>query len=155
MLNELKYLECCIDETLRKYPVIPVIVRIATKDYKIEDSHLVIPQGTSVLIPALGFHRDPEIYDNPLEFRPERFLNSSNGNGKTKGSFHLSFGDGPRNCNAAKLGKVIIKICLMQIFSKFKLEFSNPSIADKELKLHPNQVFMTPIETFDIRLTVR
>lgn len=51
------------------------------------------------MIPVLGFHRDPEIYDNPMEFRPERFLNSAHGgNEDVKGLFYLPFGDGPRNC---------------------------------------------------------
>lgn len=105
MLGDLKYLECCVDETLRKYPIVPVHFRIATKDYKIADSDLVIPQGTSVIIPVLGFHRDPEIYENPMEFKPERFLNSPHGNGKSEGLFYTPFGEGPRSCIGMRLGK--------------------------------------------------
>lgn len=98
VLGDLKYAECCIDETLRKYPIVPFHFRTASNDYKIADSDLVIPKGSAVMIPALGFQRDPEIYDNPMEFKPERFLNSSNGGGKIKGVFYTPFGDGPRNC---------------------------------------------------------
>lgn len=98
MLSEMKYLESCIDETLRKYPIVPVHFREATRDYKVADSDLVIPKGTSVFIPVLGFQRDPDIYDNPLEFKPERFLESSHGGGKVNGLFYTPFGDGPRNC---------------------------------------------------------
>lgn len=97
-LGDMKYLECCIDETLRKYPIVPLHLRTATREYKIEDSNLVIPKGSTVFIPVLGFHRDPEIYDEPMEFRPERFLTSSNGGGKADGIFYVPFGDGPRNC---------------------------------------------------------
>lgn len=98
MMSEMKYLECCVDETLRKYPIFPIHFRTATRDYKIANSDLVIPKDTAIFIPSFGFHRDPEIYDNPLEFRPDRFLNSPNGGGKVKGVFYTPFGDGPRNC---------------------------------------------------------
>lgn len=98
MLGEMKYLESCIDETLRKYPIVPVHFREATKDYKVANSDLMIPKGTSVFIPVLGFHRDPEIYDDPMDFKPERFFDSSHGNGKVKGVFYTPFGTGPRNC---------------------------------------------------------
>ncbi|MGL5405352.1 MAG: cytochrome P450 [Propionibacteriaceae bacterium] len=94
MLSDLKYLECCVDETLRKYPIVPVLFRTATKDYKVADSDLTIPKDTSIIIPILGFHRDPKIFENPMEFKPERFENSSNGNGNSKGIFYSPFGDG-------------------------------------------------------------
>lgn len=92
MLSELKYLECCIDEALRKYPIVPVHFRTAARDYKLADSDLIVPKGTSVMIPVMGFQRDPEIYENPLQFKPERFLNSSNGSGTSKGLFYTPFG---------------------------------------------------------------
>lgn len=106
LLEDLKYLECCIDETLRKYPSVPTHFRKATRDYKITNTELVIPKDTAVFIPVLGFHRDPEIYDNPLEFRPERFINSSDGGGKSNGVFYFPFGEGPRKCVSSTLQKI-------------------------------------------------
>lgn len=102
MMNELKYLECCIYETLRKYPTLPIHIRTVTQDYKVPDSKIVIPKGTSITIPVLGFHRDPDIYENPMEFKPERFLDSPNGGGKISGLFYTPFGDGPRSCIGAR-----------------------------------------------------
>lgn len=98
LMGDLKYLECCVDETLRKYPIVPVHFRTATRDYKISNSDLVIPKDTGIIIPVLGFHRDPDIYDDPMEFKPERFIDSPHGGGKVKGLFYTPFGDGPRNC---------------------------------------------------------
>lgn len=91
-LSELKYLECCIDEALRKYPIVPVHFRTATREYKLSDSDLVVPKGASIMIPVMGFQRDPQIYENPMQFKPERFLNSSTGNGNSKGLFYTPFG---------------------------------------------------------------
>jgi cytochrome P450 family 6 len=97
LLAEMKYLDCCVDETLRKYPIIPVLFRLNTKDYKIPGSDVIVEKGTPVFIPIIGMQRDPEIYENPMQFKPERFLNSSTGNAKiSAGIVYAPFGDGPR-----------------------------------------------------------
>jgi cytochrome P450 family 6 len=88
-LHEMKYLECCIDETLRKYPFAPTLFRKCKEDYKISGTDAVIPKNTTIFISALAQHRDPSIYDDPMEFTPERFLNSTTGGGKAKGLFYL------------------------------------------------------------------
>ena len=95
-LAQMKYVDCCIDEALRKYPIISFLFRCATQDYKIPITNEKKKKGKNVFLPILGIQRDPEIYENPLEFKPERFLDSSNGNGNSKGLFYLPFGDGPR-----------------------------------------------------------
>lgn len=117
MMSEMKYLEACIDETLRKYPIVPVHFRTATREYKLADSDLVVPKDTAVMIPVLGFHRDPEIYEEPMKFKPERFLDSPNGGGKVEGLFYTPFGDGPRNCIGMRMGKLTTKIGLAIIMS--------------------------------------
>jgi cytochrome P450 family 6 len=154
-LHELKYLECCIDETLRKYPIVPLLMRECTEDYKIPDSDLVIPKGMGLMIPVLGFHRDPEIFENPMAFKPERFLNSPNGEGKAKGLFYLPFGDGPRNCIGMRLGKVLTKLGLAIVLSKYSIEFCDKTMADSELKFDTVQFILTPTKTFNLRVMPR
>lgn len=95
-INSLKYLDCCVDETLRLYPPLSIMFRRCTRDYKIPNTDLVIERGTSIFIPAMAIQRDENIYDNALQFKPERFLDSPNGNGNAKGLFYLPFGSGPR-----------------------------------------------------------
>lgn len=155
LLGELKYLEACIDETLRKYPIVPVHFRKAIIDYKVSDSDLIIPKGSPLFIPVLGFHRDPEIYENPLKFKPERFLNSSHGNGTSVGIFYTPFGDGPRNCIGMRMGKLTTKVGLALILSKFKLELADKIMIDKELKFHKNQPLLAPEKPFNIKVTLR
>jgi len=96
MLNDMKYLECCINESLRKYPIAPLLMRETNKNYTFSGTNLTVEKDTMILIPVLALHRDPNIFENPMEFIPERFLDSPTGNGKSKGSFYLPFGDGPR-----------------------------------------------------------
>lgn len=95
-LNDMKYLECCIDETLRMYPILGMYFRTATRDYQIPETNVVIEKGTAVYIPIMGIQRDARIFENPLEFSPDRFIDSSTGNGLSKGLFYMPFGDGPR-----------------------------------------------------------
>lgn len=154
-LTEMKYAECCIDETLRKYPAIPFNMRKATRDYKIAGSDLVIPKGSAVMFPLLGLHRDPSIYDEPMKFKPERFLNSSNGGGKAEGLFYMPFGDGPRNCIGMRLGKITTKIGLVQILSKFNLELCDKEMYENELEFNPMIFVLNPKKLFNIRIVPR
>lgn len=153
MLNEMKFLECCIDETLRKYPSAPVLFRECTKDYKIDN--LVIPKGSSIFIPVLGFQRDPKIFDNPLEFRPERFLNSSNGGGNSDGCFYMPFGDGPRNCIGTRLGKLTVKLGLVTVLSKFSVRLEDNEMANKELEFSPSSFILAPLKDYNLKIESR
>lgn len=155
ILNGLKFMECCIDETLRKYPIVPFHFREATQDYKIAESDLVIPKGTSVMIPVLGFQRDPEIFENPMEFKPERFLNSSNGEAKSKGAIYTPFGDGPRSCIGMRFGKFATRIGLLVILSKFNIELADKELINSELEMDPQHFNLAPAKLFNIRLTKR
>lgn len=83
-------------ETLRKYPPLAVLQRRTLKNYKISDSDVVIPAGTSIVVSNYGLHMDEKYFDNPHEFRPERFTEEE----KTKrpNYTYLPFGEGPRYC---------------------------------------------------------
>lgn len=116
---------------------------------------MTIPEGSSVFIPVFGIQRDPEIYEDPLKFKPERFLNSSNGGGKGKGLIYSPFGDGPRNCIGMRLGKVTTKIGIAVILSKFNIELEDKNMNHKELDIHPNQFVLTPVQPLRLRISSR
>lgn len=156
MLNDLKYLECCIDEALRKYPIVPILFRQCVEDYKMPDSDVTILKGQVVFIPVLGLQRDPEIFENPLEYKPERFQNSSHGgNENAKGLFYLPFGDGPRNCIGMRLGKLTAKLGLVTVLSKYSVDFADKTMADKELDFDPRQFVLMPTQKFNFKVTER
>lgn len=68
---QMKYLECCIDETVRKYPPAPFLIRECTRRYKIPGSELIVEKGTPVIISSFGLHRDKDIFENPLAYQYE------------------------------------------------------------------------------------
>ena len=92
-----------VSETLRMYPILPIIDRVAMTNYKIPETNLIIEKGTPIFIPLLGLHYDPKYFSNPESFDPEHF---STENKSLRHSFvHLPFSEGPRNC----IGKFLIR----------------------------------------------
>ncbi|KAF2879306.1 hypothetical protein ILUMI_26861 [Ignelater luminosus] len=122
-INNMKYLEMVIYETLRKHPVVPFLDRICSEDYKIPNSNHVIEKGTPIVIPTLGLHYDPDYFPNPNEFCPERFVDNDT---ETFSSLvYLPFGNGPRNCIGARFGMTVVKLGLAHILSSFEVDRSN------------------------------
>uniref|UniRef100_A0AAT9UTQ4 Cytochrome P450 6PU1 short isoform n=1 Tax=Maconellicoccus hirsutus TaxID=177089 RepID=A0AAT9UTQ4_MACHI len=95
-LQETTYADMVINETLRKYPAIPFLIRICTTDYKIPESSTVIKRGTWTFIPIYGLHHDPAYFSHPDDFYPEHFTEEAI---KSRPHFtFLPFGEGPRIC---------------------------------------------------------
>lgn len=107
---------------MRKYPPVPALLRSTTKDYKIDGTKLVLKAGSRVLIPALGFHHDPEIYSNPHNFDPDRFTPEESA--KRNPYAFMAFGDGPRNCIGKRFGMMQAKLGLASLIRDFKFNLS-------------------------------
>ncbi|WKY11914.1 hypothetical protein Q1695_003468 [Nippostrongylus brasiliensis] len=91
-LGSFKYLEACIKETLRLYPSVPLIARQVVEDVKLKDH--ILPAGTGVVVVPSMVHRDPNYWDDPEVFRPERFID-----GELKHPYaYIPFSAGSRNC---------------------------------------------------------
>ncbi|KAH8278877.1 hypothetical protein KR018_010689 [Drosophila ironensis] len=120
-IQDMKYLEACVLETARKYPALPILNRICTQDYPVPDSKLVIKKGTPVVISLMGLHRDAENFPDPLAYRPERYLDE---NKDFKQAAYMPFGEGPRHCIGARMGKVNVKLALAKLLTNFNLELS-------------------------------
>jgi cytochrome P450 len=71
-LARLRYTECCIKETLRLYPSVPLISRRLGADTKIGGAQ--IPEDTQVLVNIYLIHRDAKHWPNPEVFNPDRFI---------------------------------------------------------------------------------
>ncbi|KAF2897325.1 hypothetical protein ILUMI_08850 [Ignelater luminosus] len=114
---KLKYMEKCINETLRKYPPLPIHTRECTETYKIPGTNLVINKGTSVLIPVMGIQNDPEYYPDPDRFDPERFSENVD---KRHPAAWIPFGDGPRICIGLRFGMIQTKVGLAALLKRFR-----------------------------------
>ncbi|KAJ4432911.1 hypothetical protein ANN_15168, partial [Periplaneta americana] len=112
-----------MDETLRKYPILPFLDRKNMKDYDLPHPSgkgtVTIPAGTGVYIPLLGTQYDPDIFPDPDRFDPERFSEQN------KNSFnsyaYLPFGEGPRFCIGKRFGLMQTKTGLIHLFSRYEV----------------------------------
>ncbi|XP_011165642.3 probable cytochrome P450 6a14 [Solenopsis invicta] len=119
-LEDMTYLQNVIDETLRKYPPVPVLNRICTEEIDLPTTNIRVPKGTLIIIPVLGVHRDPSIYPDPDNFDPERFNKDKR---KERHRYaHMPFGQGPRNCIGLRFGYLQTKIALVSLLSKYKFQ---------------------------------
>lgn len=83
-------------ETLRKYPVAPMLNRRCLEDYRIPGTDVILEKGTDVIVPLVAILHDEEYYPNSQKFDPERF-NEVNKTQLPPYSF-IPFGEGPRIC---------------------------------------------------------
>ncbi|XP_058820813.1 probable cytochrome P450 6a14 [Topomyia yanbarensis] len=93
-IYDMKYVENCIYESLRKYPPISNILRCVTNSYKVPETDIVLAKGCRLIVPV--YYRDPETY-YPDQFDTDQVLE------RHQMAF-ISFGDGPRNCIELRFG---------------------------------------------------
>ncbi|GJQ73208.1 Cyp6a9 [Trypoxylus dichotomus] len=109
-LQDMKYTEQVIDETMRMYPIAAILGRVCTEDYRIPSTDIVIEKGTSVIFSPWALHRDPEHFPDPEKFDPDRF--SAENKGNIVPGTYFPFGDGPRTCIGLRFAMMQMKIAL-------------------------------------------
>ncbi|CAH1956006.1 unnamed protein product [Acanthoscelides obtectus] len=125
-LQEMRYLECVVKETLRLFPSVPFIGRRTNEDTMYKGN--LIPKDVNITLCIYHMMRDPEQYPNPNEFDPSRFEYND---GKKPYSF-VPFSAGPRNCIGQKFAMNEVKSIVSKLVRNYKLLPTNP---EHKLKL--------------------
>jgi cytochrome P450 len=116
-LPRLNYMKAVIKEILRLHPAAPVLVpREALEDVIIDGYN--IPAKTRIYVNAWGMGRDPELWENPETFEPERFMGSGI-DFKGQDFELIPFGAGRRICPAITFGIATVEIALAQLLHSF------------------------------------
>ncbi|XP_073134441.1 6,7,8-trihydroxycoumarin synthase-like [Henckelia pumila] len=119
-IKDLPYLKAIIKETLRLFPPAPLSVPRETIEKCTIDGY-EIPAKTLVYVNVYAIGLDPEYWENPNEFIPERFLDSSiDYKGQDFG--FLPFGSGRRGCPGINLGITIVELALANLLYSFEWE---------------------------------
>ncbi|CAJ1946844.1 unnamed protein product [Sphenostylis stenocarpa] len=123
--SKLVYLQAIVKETLRLYPPAPLSSpREFTENCTLGGYH--IKKGTRLLHNLWKIHRDPSVWSDPLEFKPERFL-TTHKDVDLRGHHYelLPFGSGRRVCAGMSLGLNMVHFTLANLLHSF--DILNPS----------------------------
>ncbi|KAJ9555250.1 hypothetical protein OSB04_009864 [Centaurea solstitialis] len=116
-IKNLPYLHAIMKETLRLHPILPLLLPHCPSKSCVIGGYM-IPKGARVFVNAWAIHRDPAIWENPLEFIPERFVNNKwDYSGKDDNYF--PFGSGRRICAGTTMADRMFMYSLASLIHSF------------------------------------
>ncbi|XP_062026620.1 cytochrome P450 71AP13 [Rosa rugosa] len=131
-LHQLDYMKAVIKEIYRLHPAAPVLLpRESMEDVNIDGYD--IPAKTRIFVNAWAIGRDPESWENPEMFEPERFIGSTI-DFKGQDFELIPFGAGRRGCPAITFSTASIELALAQLLHSFDWELPAGTTA-KDLDL--------------------
>lgn len=152
-IKDLIYLQASVKETLRLYPSGPLsIPREAMEDCHV--SGYFVPKGTRLIVNIWKLHRDPRVWTDPCEFRPERFLDRNAKDGERGREFefeYLPFSSGRRSCPGARAAYQMMHLTLARLLQGFDVATPTNEAVDMNeglglalSKATPLEVVVTP-----------
>lgn len=136
-LAHLNYIKACVREAFRLHPIAPFnLPHVSSVNTTV--AGYFIPKGSHVLLSRPGLGRNPEVWDDPLTFNPDRHMN---GNNKVVLTDHnlqmLSFSTGLRGCPGVLLGTTMTLMLMARLVQGFTWELPpNESHVDLNENLH-------------------
>ncbi|KFK29807.1 hypothetical protein AALP_AA7G181700 [Arabis alpina] len=122
-IENLVYLQAIIKETLRLYPAGPLLgPREALEDCTVAGYN--VSRGTRLIVNVWKIQRDPKVYMEPNEFRPERFITGEAKVFDVRGkNFELiPFGSGRRSCPGSSLALQVLHLGLARFLHSFEVK---------------------------------
>lgn len=133
-IAKLPYLSAVCQETLRMYPVLPVLFpRIAKSPVKI--AGIEFDAETTFMPSVYLIHYREDLYPNPHKFQPQRFLER-----QYSSCEYFPFGGGSRRCLGYALAQLEMKLVLAIVISKYQLA----SLEDKPVKIQRRGFTLAP-----------
>ncbi|XP_047309332.1 flavonoid 3',5'-hydroxylase 1-like [Impatiens glandulifera] len=136
-LPKLPYLQAICKEAFRKHPSTPLnLPRISTQACEVNGYY--IPKNTRLSVNIWAIGRDPSVWENPMEFKPERFLEGKMAKVDPRGNdFELiPFGAGRRICAGVRMGIVMVEYLLGTMIHSFDW-----NLPDDVVELNMDEIF--------------
>ncbi|CAH2092957.1 unnamed protein product [Euphydryas editha] len=142
-LNEMKYLERVIKETMRLYTVVPIIGRETQKEIKL--TKCTVPAGVGCAILPFVIHRSKQIWGpDANEFNPDRFLPEVSATRHP--CAYIPFSYGTRNCIGRHFGMLAMKSILANILRSYRITSCKCDRLKIEILLFPVSGHLISIE---------
>ncbi|XP_037292136.2 steroid 17-alpha-hydroxylase/17,20 lyase [Rhipicephalus microplus] len=124
--EKLPFTIACLLETLRMHPATPLgIPHNTTTDTRV--GKWDIPKDTGMLYNIYAVHHDPKNWEEPEEFRPERFLDPVTGKVCTDVGPLITFGQGARSCPGEKLAKMDVFYIFVRLVQRLTVSVPSAS----------------------------
>lgn len=123
--SALAYTRAVIQETMRIYPPVWGLIRVATENDVIGGKE--IRPGDRIALFAYGAHHNPKFWSEPEEFRPERWMGGA-AKKQVKYSY-IPFGAGKRSCIGGAMSQVENTLALALLLRRFRPEYVGPDPA--------------------------
>ncbi|MBX9925967.1 MAG: cytochrome P450 [Hyphomicrobiaceae bacterium] len=120
--SSLAYTRAVIQETMRIYPPVWGLIRVATEIDKLGDTD--VRPGDRVVVFSYGAHHNPKFWEAPSEFRPERWMAGA-AKKQVKMSY-IPFGAGKRSCIGGAMSQVENTLALAVMLRRFQPEYVGP-----------------------------
>lgn len=116
--SKLQYTRAVIQETMRLYPPVWSLIRVAAEDDVIAGKD--IRAGDRIVLFSYGAHHNPKYWDDPEEFRPERWMDKTKKQVKYS---YIPFGAGKRSCPGGAMSQVENTLALSLLLRRFRTEY--------------------------------
>ena len=111
------YVDAVIQETMRLRPVLPIVIRLLKQPITVGQGRFRLPAGTRVAPAIMLVHLRDDIYPDPFEFRPERFIETPPGT-----YTWIPFGGGMRRCVGSAFALFEMRAVLRAVLKTFDIE---------------------------------
>ncbi|KAJ4905767.1 hypothetical protein Rs2_09425 [Raphanus sativus] len=132
-ISRLPYILAVMKETLRLHPTVPLLVPHRPAETAVVGGYTV-PKDTKVFINVWSIQRDPNVWENPNEFRPERFLDNKSCDFTGTDYCFLPFGSGRRICAGVALAERMVLYTLATLLHSFNWKIPEGHVLDLEEK---------------------
>ena len=137
IISSSTYLSAVLNESMRLYPPVYFIDRVNNKAFNYKD--LTFKKDTTFLFSLYAMHRREDLWDQPLEFQPERFLQGENYSNQ-----FFPFGAGPRKCIGNNFAMYEMLLVFHFLYKRFEVipEFETIEITPL-ISLKPKNAFVS------------
>lgn len=142
--TQLPYLTAVCQETLRLHPVLSEIIRELQKPLELGGYH--VPAGHCVAAIFSVIHTREDLYEDPLSFKPERFIDA-----RLPSHQYFPFGGAPRRCIGSAFAMFEMKIVLATMLRHCRFELESAEAVETVRR----NLVMGPSSDFQLRLTHR